>query len=351
MATRKTSKKSSAQARKRSITPKKKTQRKKSSPRNSFSLKKTISYISVAVIFLVMVFAPFPKSAQNPSQLKTYAQQEQSTSSHSALLISPLFTSLTPSPSPSPIIDDPERIAPSPTPVTSSEPSQPAQVAPFCLTVPIILYHHVEPLAQAQKEGHAQLTVDSTYFDQQMNYLNQQGYHSISIGELVSALLSHHQLPPKSIAVTLDDGYIDDYQYGFMILKKYHIKGNFMIPTGLIMNPDYMTWDNVREIQHSDIGYIYNHTWSHAPLGEISKDKIDFELTTSQKQFQEQLGFQPNIFTYPYGSYSDLAIQELRSHGFIAALTTVAGRTQCDTNIMTLYREHIGNAPMSEYGL
>lgn len=229
--------------------------------------------------------------------------------------------------------------------------SSPISEQPYCLDVPVILYHHVMPLYDAEENGYAQLTVDSVIFEQQMKYLKDSGYHSISLDELVDALLSKTQLPEKSIAVTLDDGYLDNYTYAFQILRKYQIKGNFMIPTGLIMNPDYMSWSHLREIRSSNLGYLYNHTWSHAALGYLTKQQIDSELRISQKQFQEKLGFTPTVFTYPYGSFSPAAIASLRSQGFKAGFTTTHGRVQCDTSIMTLYREHVGNAPLSAYGL
>src|SRR5256885_6355801 len=102
----------------------------------------------------------------------------------------------------------------------------------FCLNVPVILYHHIEPLNLAQQEGHAQLAVDSSIFDEQMAYLAQKGYNTISAEQLISALLSHQQLPEKSIVVTLDDGYVDWYDYAFPVAKKYHVTLNLMIPAG-----------------------------------------------------------------------------------------------------------------------
>jgi peptidoglycan/xylan/chitin deacetylase (PgdA/CDA1 family) len=221
----------------------------------------------------------------------------------------------------------------------------------YCLTVPVLLYHHVEPMRMAIKEDHAQLTVDSGYFDQQMAYLSENGYHTMDVKELVNALLNKTSLPEKSIAITIDDAYEDNYTYAFQILKKYNLKGNFMIPTGLVMNPGYMTWDEIRDIESSGIGFIYNHTWSHAPLGDLPKVKIDYELHVSQQQLKEQLGKSVNIFTYPYGSFSQTAIDSLKENRFNAAFTTIHGRMQCDSNIMTLYREHIGNAPLWTYGL
>lgn len=220
----------------------------------------------------------------------------------------------------------------------------------FCLNVPVLFYHHIQPLSLAQQLGHAQLTVDSDYFDKQMAYLAASGYHPLSADELAEALISHHGLPAKSILVTFDDGYDDNYNYAFQILKKYNIAGNFMIPTGLIENNGYMTWSQLKEMAGNPLMHIYNHTWSHASLGGAAKDKIEYEIATANKQLDDNLGKRVNIFTYPYGSYNQLVIDVLREHGFTAAFSTISGTIQCQSYIFALRRTNIGNAPLSSYG-
>lgn len=220
----------------------------------------------------------------------------------------------------------------------------------YCVDVPILMYHHTQPLEMAELLGHAPLTVDSNIFDEQIKYLVDNGYTLLSADEFISALKERRQLPPKSVLITVDDGYDDNYTYAFMTAKKYHVIINFMIPTGLIGKPGYMTWDHVKEMYQSPYAKLYNHTWTHAELGPADQEKIELEITTSQKDFEEKLGYKPNIFTYPYGSYSDLAIDIVKREGFIAAFTTEGGTTQCQSNIMKLYRLHIGNEPLSGYG-
>lgn len=223
--------------------------------------------------------------------------------------------------------------------------------AGYCLSVPILMYHHVQPIAEATKLGHAPLTVDRDIFESQLAYLNDQKYTTITLDSLVKALQTHSSIPEKSIVLTFDDGYIDMYTYVFPLLKQYNIMGNFMIPTGLIENTDYMTWNQVKEISEDSHVSLYNHTWSHAALGQSTKEKIEFELTTSTQDFINHIGHMSNVFAYPYGSYSDMAIDALSSHGFTAAVTTEAGRVQCDSYLMKLKRDHVGNAQLSSYGL
>lgn len=220
----------------------------------------------------------------------------------------------------------------------------------FCLNVPVLLYHHIQPFAIAKELGQAQLTVDSDYFDKHMAYLAANGYYSISADELADALIQHRNLPAKSILVTFDDGYEDNYTYAFQTLKKYNIVGNYMIPTGLIENKGYMSWSQIKEIADTPLMHIYNHTWSHAFLGTEAKDKIEFEIVTANKQLENNLGNKVRIFTYPYGSFNQLMVSVLREQGFSAAFSTINGTLQCESYIFALRRTHIGNAPLSSYG-
>lgn len=220
----------------------------------------------------------------------------------------------------------------------------------FCIHVPVFLYHHTQPLDMAKLLGHAQLTVDSNIFDEQMRYLTEHGYKTISAEDLIIALNSEQTLPEKTVMVTIDDGYDDNYTYAFSSAKKYGVIINFMIPTGLVDNPGYMTWEHLREMKDSPFAKIYNHTWSHTALAGTSLEKIEYEVMTANKQFEENLGIKPTVFTYPYGSYDGQVIDFLTNHGFTGAFSTIEGSTQCKSQAMTLQRMHIGNAPLSFYG-
>ena len=221
----------------------------------------------------------------------------------------------------------------------------------FCLNVPVIYYHHIEPLDQARKDGHAQLTVDSEIFDQQMKYLVDRGYNSISADDLVNALVSHQQIPGKPIVVTIDDGYKDTYQYAFQTAKKYNIKLNLMIPTGLLENEGYMSWSQLKEMVDSGFAYAYDHTWSHYSLPHGGDEKDQMEIMVAKTQLEEHLGKPVKIFSYPYGTYDPRIVNLLKTNGFSAAFTTIPSRYQCDSAIYLLKRFRIGNSSLSAYGI
>lgn len=239
----------------------------------------------------------------------------------------------------------------SPTPVPTEIPMG------YCLPVPVLTYHHVQPWDIAKQKGQTSLSVDSNVFDQQMGYLAAHGYTSVTSDQLIHALKDHTSLPAKSVVVTIDDAYDDNYLYAFQILKKYHIIGNFMIPTGLLgihtSGNSYMSWDQLREIAASGVGEVGDHTWSHYALGTGTLEKNQFEIITAKQQLQQNLGKTVDVFTYPYGAGKSTpwVIDLLKQDGFIGAFSTVGGTMQCDSYIYALHRNHIGNASFPNYGI
>ncbi len=221
----------------------------------------------------------------------------------------------------------------------------------YCLTVPILLYHHIQPQALAREKGQSALSVDSGVFDAQMNYLKYSGYTTITADTLINALVSHSQLPPKSILITIDDGYKDNFLYAFPILQKYGLVGNFMIPSGLLGGGDFMTWDDLKQMSSSGLAFIVDHTWSHFPLPQGSGEKIKTEIGIARSDLENATGQKVNTFAYPYGSFDNKSVEVLQSEGFAGAFSTISGFTQCESYIMSLHRNHIGNAPLSSYGI
>ncbi len=222
----------------------------------------------------------------------------------------------------------------------------------YCLRVPVLMYHHIQPEATAKALGQISLSVDNGVFAQQMAYLAQNGYNTIWASDLINALRTHTPLPPKTVVITMDDGYKDNYTYALPILEQYHLKANLMLASGLVQsNPDMLAWNDISAMKSSGVFYFTNHTWSHWPISKGPQSKIDFEIDTAQTEIQQHTGQTVNVFTYPYGAFNNNAISTLISKGYIGSFSTIPGHYQCDSFIMSLHRTRIGNAPLSDYGI
>ena len=108
----------------------------------------------------------------------------------------------------------------------------------------------------------------------------------------------------KTILLTIDDGFSSFYQNAWPYLKNKHIPFILFISTREVGKNGYMTWDQIREIQKSEIGFIGNHSHTHDYLVDLSNEKITHDIDESIKIFKKELGHNPNYFSYPFGEYS-----------------------------------------------
>ncbi len=226
----------------------------------------------------------------------------------------------------------------------------PAPSGSHCVKVPILMYHHVQPLDEAKKEGHASLTVDASIFATQMKSLQSKGYTSIHLQELSDFFDGKFSLPSKPIVLTFDDGYEDFFTYALPVLSSLGLKSDLFVATGLVENPGYLSWQQIQEAHNQNVS-IDHHTWSHAKLDQ--KDAAFFvqELDTATAQLSEH-GYDPvTIFAYPYGTHTERSITEVTQRGFTLAVTTLPGQMQCKENRFTLRRTRIGNSDLVKYGL
>ncbi len=238
---------------------------------------------------------------------------------------------------------------PTPSPTPTPKPYPPKGWT--CVTVPILMYHHVQPMAEAKQLGHAGLTVDSGTFAAQLDYLKGKGYTTMYLSELADHFDTKKPLPSKPIILTFDDAYDDFSTYAVPALSSRGMKAELFVPTGLIQNIGYMSWDQVKDASSKGIA-ISHHTWSHANMGS-KKDQAFFtqEIDIATTQLAEHGFGSVTTFAYPYGAQSGAARSYLSQKGFRIAVTTLPGSIQCKEDRLSLHRTGVGGVSLSKYGL
>ncbi len=81
-------------------------------------------------------------------------------------------------------------------------------------------------------------------FEKQMRYLSR-FYHPVPLEDIVQHIRNGTSPPPKSVAITFDDGYRDNYDNAYPILKKYGIPATIFLTTGYIDTDEIPWWDKV----------------------------------------------------------------------------------------------------------
>lgn len=210
------------------------------------------------------------------------------------------------------------------------------------------MYHHVQPQEQALEKRQQNISVDAKIFVQQMDYLASRGYRTLTPDELLEGLIG--SLSGRSVLLTFDDGYVDFYSNAYPELVKHSFKATMFLSTGLVGNPDYLSWSQISEMKGSGLVTFADHTWSHKSLGAASEETIKYEIGTAKTQLEEH-GLGPvTSFAYPYGTDARKVEKVLTELGFKTAFTTIPGNYQCAKLPYDFRRNRIGNSSMASYG-
>ena len=113
----------------------------------------------------------------------------------------------------------------------------------------------------------------------------------------------------KKILLTIDDAFQSFYDVAWPFLKKNKIPFILFVSTEPIGNKGYMTWDQIKEINNEKFTVLGHHSHSHEYL--INKSNQDFikDIETANQIFKKKIGYVPNLFSYPFGEYSEFMRQ------------------------------------------
>lgn len=219
-----------------------------------------------------------------------------------------------------------------------------------CRYVPVLMYHHLLSLSEAKKINASWLSVSPEIFDQQMSYLQQKGYQTIFLGQLISGL-NNNSLPAKPVVITFDDGYRELYDNLLPILKKYNFKASLFLISQFLGGERYLDWWQVRLMRESGLVEIGDHTLNHPSLIKDGEAEERNQILGAKNILEQNLGQMINVFAYPYGGYNQTSEKILKEGGFVAAVTTKRGNPVCVGLPYEISRIRIGGALLSAYGL
>jgi peptidoglycan/xylan/chitin deacetylase (PgdA/CDA1 family) len=108
----------------------------------------------------------------------------------------------------------------------------------------------------------------------------------------------------KEILITIDDAFLSFYQEAWPFLKKNKIPFILFVSTEPVGKKGYMTWSQIREVESEDFAFIGHHSHTHDYLINETNDQFISDIEKANKIFLKELGYIPNLFSYPFGEYS-----------------------------------------------
>ena len=198
------------------------------------------------------------------------------------------------------------------------------------LYVPILMYHYVSEPPPEADTYRLDLSVTPEIFREQMTWLKENDYETITLYHLLYALnIGWPPLPENPVILTFDDGYLDNYENAFPILLEYGFVGTFFILSDVTnrSQPGYMTWDMLREMHGAGMD-IEVHGREHLDMSGQDREWLLYHLLGPVEDIAANLGYSPRLLAYPSGKYDDMTVTVAREVGLWGAVTTVHGAQQ-----------------------
>ena len=204
--------------------------------------------------------------------------------------------------------------------------------------VPILMYHSIDNNGNDTK-----LSVSPESFARQMEFLSKNHYNVVPLGKVISYIKKNEIPPQKTIAITLDDGFHNNYQYAYPVLKKYNIPATLFIIVNRVGNPGFLSWEEIREMSDSGVVTIGSHTKVHFWLLGSDERFLQDEVAGSKKIIEEKIGKKVDFFCYPMGAFDAKSKKAVKDAGYACAVST-SPRGVAPDDLYALKRIRISNS-------
>ena len=227
----------------------------------------------------------------------------------------------------------------------------------------ILMYHCVSNFPREREIPYD--NVPPELFRAHMRILEKDCYNVISLDDLAIILKTNLTIPPRTICITFDDGYKNNYLNALPILEDMKFKAAFFVIAGEMgmkapfkhllwdeaakdyyrQNPESrlpMKWGEVRELR--DLGHdIGSHGMTHRSIGNLHSEEGLKEIARSKEILEEAIAGPVTLFSYPYGAkgYNDFNRRTetmLQNVGYAAACTGEIGSVSNGKNLYELPR-------------
>ncbi|MDP2652650.1 MAG: polysaccharide deacetylase family protein [Candidatus Omnitrophota bacterium] len=208
-------------------------------------------------------------------------------------------------------------------------------------TVPVMMYHHV-----AVSHPPAADYVSPENFRRQMAYLKQNGYKVIRMEDLVNGVKAGKTFPPKTVVLSFDDGYIDNYKNAMPVLQEFGFPAIFFVSPNMTFRDGFMRWSELVHLRKAGFDFG-SHGMTQAYLPGLSAKELEYEVRQSKRILETRLKMPVRIFAYPVGGFTDDIKAYMRDSGYLAAATTNRGKDRFDRDIYEINRIRFSDKDVS----
>lgn len=206
----------------------------------------------------------------------------------------------------------------------------------------------------------SEYVIDVSRFEEDIKWLKENGFEFVNTDDLMRFLNNKQALPQKSVMISFDDGYLNNYTYAFPLIKKYGIKA-VISPIAYYVefytlhhepNPLYaqLGSNEIKEMHQSGLVDFQNHSYNMHSLdtrkgsakleSEDSEDYIRefyYDLKAAENVITQITGKKPVAYVYPFGNISHESKSILKCCGYKISMGCTEGLNYPDPDEDTLY--------------
>ena len=151
-------------------------------------------------------------------------------------------------------------------------------------------------------------------------------YAVLPVSEIIERLAAGINIPDRTVGITIDDAYRSVYEVAWPKFRAAGLPITIFASTAHLdgSSARHMRWAHLREMVDRGVG-VGHHTVSHLHMPMASTETVDQELSAAHARFENELGFRPKLFAYPYGEASLAVIKRIKKAGLAPPLDSILG--------------------------
>ena len=220
--------------------------------------------------------------------------------------------------------------------------------------VPVLMYHHVSPAPGL-------VTIAPENFRAQMRHLARNGWRTVGLDDL-ARFIGGDPLPEKSVVISFDDGYLDNWVHAHPIMAEHGLHGVIFLITGWIgdgparphagmanapATPAHkacmeavqagradevmLRWSEVLAMREAGTFEFHSHTHTHTrwdrvePDATLRAERLAADLEHSRAALAQRIGGATAHLCWPQGYYDPAYVATARRQGFSHLYTVRRG--------------------------
>jgi len=213
------------------------------------------------------------------------------------------------------------------------------------------MYHSVQA-REGRGRRRERYTIDQKRLARQLILLRVLRYRVLALDELIGHWLNGQLPPPRSLAITFDDGYQDAAEHAWPVLRRLGCPATLFVPSGMVGGTasweasndrqarPLLNWNGLADLDRQGFR-VEAHGVNHLDLTAVELEVAEREIRGSREQIQQHLGRPAMLFAYPYGRSNSEVRKLVEIAQYDAAVTAKVGLNTPRTDRFALKRVEI----------